>query len=63
MPLELDDLNLRARISPVGTDRLRLTLVFPCDRSYPERVRAALADLIRPPDPTPTAGTREAAAA
>ena len=61
MPLEIDDLNLSARISPVGADKLKLTLVFPCGMGYAERIQEVLAELIRqprkpgdtPPEPGP----------
>lgn len=46
--LDLQDANLRARISCITDDRYRLVLDYPRDPTYRDRVLSALSDLLRP---------------
>ena len=46
MILELEQFT--ARIGLTRDDRMRLTLEYPCEPAYRDRVMQALADLIRP---------------
>lgn len=45
---DLHDPNLSARISSIAGDKYRLTLEYPCDPVYRDRVLAALSDLLKP---------------
>lgn len=48
MQLDLADPEIRARTSLVAGSRLRLVLDYPRIPPYPDRVMAALSDLLRP---------------
>ena len=48
MLVDLQDANLRARISCITDDRYRLVLDYPRDPAYRDRVLSALSDLLRP---------------
>lgn len=48
MLLDLEDVNIRARIALAPRDRVRLTLEYPHLPRYRDRVLNALADLLRP---------------
>lgn len=58
----LDLENVRARIVLTADDRMRLTLEYPCQPVYRERVLAALSELIRPlaPQSEPVAPEEDA---
>lgn len=59
MRLDIEDDRLRARIGPIRENMLRLVLEYPREEPYPERVRTALADLLRPPSSTKQRGRRQ----
>ena len=62
MLLSLEDSLVRARVSRLSGNRLRLTLDYPCDPQYRDRVMTALADLLRPvPSPEQSHEGRAAA--
>lgn len=48
MLVDLQDANLRARISCIAGDKYRLVLDYPRDPAYRDRVLSALSDLLRP---------------
>ena len=48
MLLDLEDVQIRASIRRVASDRIRLVLEYPREDHYRDRVLAALADLLRP---------------
>lgn len=53
MLLDLDDVQIRARLSSLSHDRIRLTLDYPRRADYRDKIMNALADLLRP---SPKAG-------
>ena len=60
MILSQSGIVIRDRPGPRGM--ARVIIDYPPTEEHRRCVLTALADLIRPPDPTPTAGTQEAAA-
>ena len=48
MRLELDDERLRARVSRLTGDRVRLVLDYPAEPHYRDAVLTVLSDLLRP---------------
>ena len=57
MCIELADERLRISIRRVNAERYRLTLDFPPEQWLCDRVRLALADLIRPSGPSRAEGS------
>lgn len=47
MLLELEDTDIRAKITLIDKNRVRLTIDYPRETRYRDRVMAALADLLR----------------
>ncbi len=48
MKLHLDDPNLAATLDWIAGDRVKLTVVYPCEASYSLRVASAMEQLLKP---------------
>lgn len=57
MLLDLEDGRLRARISSLSGNRIRLVLDYPHEAAYRTRILTALSDILRPATGAPDTGS------